>query len=70
VGESQAFCLREAETIPGPATDRLAEAARRYGILIQLGLAERALHGNVIFNSTAQIHIPPLGPKPQHETAE
>jgi predicted amidohydrolase len=53
--EQKAYYLREAEMVPGPATDRFSEAARRYGMLIQLGLAERALHGNVIYNSVALI---------------
>jgi predicted amidohydrolase len=53
--EQKQYYYREAETIPGPATDRIAEAAKRHGMTIQLGLAERAMHGNVIFNSTALI---------------
>ncbi len=53
--EQKQYYFREAETIPGPATDHLALLARRHGILIQLGLAERALHGNAIYNSTALI---------------
>ena len=53
--EQKQYYFREAETIPGPATDHLALLARRHGMLIQLGLAERALHGNAIYNSTALI---------------
>lgn len=53
--EQKQYYAREAETIPGPATERIAEAARRHNMFIQLGLAERALHGNAIFNSTALI---------------
>ena len=53
--EQKQYYAREAETIPGPATDHLALLARRHGMLIQLGLAERALHGNAIYNSTALI---------------
>lgn len=53
--EQKQYYYREAETIPGPATERIAEAARRHNMLIQLGLAERAVHGNVIFNSTALV---------------
>ncbi len=49
------YYFREAETIPGPTTERIAELARRHGMLIQLGMAERALHGNAIYNSTALI---------------
>jgi len=53
--EQKQYYFREAETIPGPATAVIAEAAKRHGMYIQLGLAETALHGNVIFNSTALI---------------
>ena len=53
--EQKRYYFREAETIPGPATQRIGELARRRGMLIQLGLAERALHGNAIYNSTALI---------------
>jgi len=53
--EQKQYYYREAETIPGPATERIADAARRHGMFIQLGLAETALHGNVIYNSTALI---------------
>ncbi len=53
--EQKRYYAREAETIPGPATERIAEAARRHGMFVQLGLAERALNGNAIYNSTALI---------------
>ena len=53
--EQKQYYFREAEPIPGPTTERIAELARRHGMLIQLGLAERALHGNAIYNSTALI---------------
>jgi predicted amidohydrolase len=49
------YYFREAETIPGPTTERITELARRHGMLIQLGMAERSLHGNAIYNSTALI---------------
>ena len=49
------YYYREAEPVPGPATLRLQEKAAEHGMHIQLGLAERGLHGNVIFNSTALI---------------
>jgi predicted amidohydrolase len=41
--------------IPGPATNIIAQRAARHGMIVQLGLAERALHGNLVFNSTALI---------------
>ncbi len=53
--EQKRYYFREAETIPGPATQRVAELARRHGMLIQIGLAEKALHGNAIYNSTALV---------------
>jgi predicted amidohydrolase len=53
--EQKQYYFREAETIPGPATDRIAEAARRHNMYIQFGLAERTLHGNAIYNSTALV---------------
>jgi predicted amidohydrolase len=53
--EQKQYYFREAETIPGPASERIATLARRHDMLIQLGLAERALHGNAIYNSTALI---------------
>lgn len=53
--EQKRYYHHEAETIPGPATERIAALARQHGMLIQLGLAERALHGNAIYNSTALI---------------
>lgn len=53
--EQKQYYFREAETIPGAATEQIAEAARRHNMFIQLGLAERALHGNAIYNSTALI---------------
>lgn len=53
--DQKQYYYREAETIPGPATERIAEVASRRGMTIQLGLAERTVHGNVIFNSAALI---------------
>lgn len=53
--EQKQYYFREAEPIPGPATQVIQERAARHGMYIQLGLAESALHGNVIYNSTALI---------------
>lgn len=47
------YYFHESETIPGPSTLTLAQHAERLGICVQVGLAERALHGSVIYNSTA-----------------
>lgn len=49
------YYFREAEPVPGPATEAIREKAAEYGMYVQLGLAERSLHGNVIFNSTALV---------------
>lgn len=53
--EVKRYFFHEAETIPGPATERIGELCARTGLTIQLGLAERALDGNVIYNSVAVI---------------
>jgi predicted amidohydrolase len=53
--EQKQYYFREAETIAGPSTQAIAALARKHDMLIQLGLAERALHGNAIYNSTALI---------------
>jgi predicted amidohydrolase len=55
MAEQKQYYFREAEPIPGPSTERIAEAARRHGMFVQFGLAEAALHGNVIFNSVALV---------------
>jgi predicted amidohydrolase len=53
--EQKQYYFREAESIPGPATEAIRQAAERHGMYVQLGLAERALSGNAIYNSTALI---------------
>ena len=53
--EVKRYFFREAETIPGPSTERLGELCARTGVTVQLGLAERAVAGNVIYNSVAVI---------------
>ena len=53
--EIKQYYAREAETIPGPSTERLAALCARTGVTVQLGLAESALDGNVIYNSVAVI---------------
>jgi predicted amidohydrolase len=44
-----------AEPIPGPTTRILEEYAARYNMLIQAGMAERGLDGNVIYNSAVLV---------------
>lgn len=51
----RAYYFRESEPVPGPSTAVLAESCKRLGICVQVGLAERALNGNVVYNSTALI---------------
>ena len=53
--EQKQYYFRESEPIPGPTTERIRELSRRHGMLIQIGMTERALHGNAIFNSTALV---------------
>jgi predicted amidohydrolase len=53
--EQKQYFFHEAETIPGPSTEAIRQAAQQHGMHIQLGLAESALDGNAIYNSTALI---------------
>ncbi|AYF26860.1 hypothetical protein CSH63_05220 [Micromonospora tulbaghiae] len=55
VAAQKQYYFRESEPVPGPATEALRVKAAEHGMFIQLGLAERAAHGNVILNSTALI---------------
>lgn len=54
-GEQLRYYLRTAETIPGPATERLAELARRTQMTLQFGLAERDHATTKIFNAVAVV---------------
>jgi predicted amidohydrolase len=49
------YYFKESEPVPGPATEAVRAKAAEYGMHVQLGLAERGLNGNVVFNSTALI---------------
>ena len=53
--EQKQYYFREAEPVDGPSIQTLAALARKHDMMIQLGMAERALHGNAIYNSTALI---------------
>jgi predicted amidohydrolase len=55
MGEQLSYFRRVAEPIPGPTTDRLQELAARHNMLIQAGLAERAMDGNLIYNSAVLV---------------
>jgi nitrilase len=54
VGEDEewhALLMSESVTVPGPACDRLAEAARRAGVVLVVGVDEREEHGGTIYNT-------------------
>lgn len=51
----QEYYYATAETIPGETTELIAERAAEFGMYIQVGIAERSLHGNVLLNSVALI---------------
>jgi predicted amidohydrolase len=53
--EQKQYYFRSAEPVPGPATEAIRAKAAEHGMFVQLGLAERALHGNVVLNATALI---------------
>jgi predicted amidohydrolase len=55
MAEQKEYYFREAEPIGGPSTQRIADLARRFDMVVQFGLAERALSGNVIYNSVAAV---------------
>ena len=55
MGEQLAYFRQVAEPIPGPTTDRLTELAARHNMLIQAGLAERAMDGNLVYNSAVLV---------------
>jgi predicted amidohydrolase len=44
-----------AEPVPGPTTRILQEYAARHNMLIQAGMAERAMEGNVVYNSAVLV---------------
>ena len=53
--EQKRYYFHEAEAVPGPAIEALCAYAQRFGMVIQMGLAERALHGNLIYNSAVVV---------------
>lgn len=54
-GEQLRYYLKTAETIPGPATERLGNLARRTRMTLQFGLAERDRATTKIFNAVAVV---------------
>jgi predicted amidohydrolase len=55
MADQLSYFRRVAEPVPGPTTDHLTELAARHNMLIQAGLAERAMDGNMIYNSAVLI---------------
>jgi predicted amidohydrolase len=53
--EQKQYYERESETIPGPTTNLIEKLAVEHNMFIQLGMAEKSLNGNVIFNSVVLI---------------
>jgi nitrilase len=49
--EWHALLMRESVTVPGPACDRLAAAARRAGVVLVVGVNEREEHGGTVYNT-------------------
>lgn len=54
VAQRQYF-VTSAEPVPGPATGQITAAARRHRMYVQVGLAESAGQGNVVFNTAALV---------------
>jgi predicted amidohydrolase len=53
--DQKRYYLREAETVDGPSIAKIQRHASKWKMLVQVGFAERALDGNLIFNSTALV---------------
>jgi nitrilase len=49
--EWHALLMRESVTVPGPACDRLAAAARRAGVVLVIGVDECEQHGGTVYNT-------------------
>lgn len=50
-GEWHALLMQESVTVPGPACDRLAAAAKRADVVLAVGVNEREEHGGTIYNT-------------------
>jgi predicted amidohydrolase len=55
MAEQLAYFRRVAEPITGPTTEKLTALAARHNMLIQAGMAERAMDGNLIYNSAVLV---------------
>jgi predicted amidohydrolase len=53
--EQLRYFRRTAETIPGPTTEKLTQLAAKHDMMIQAGMAELAMDGNIIHNSAVLI---------------
>jgi len=49
--EWHGLLMRESVTVPGPACDRFAAAARRAGVVLVVGVNEREEHGGTVYNT-------------------
>ena len=45
------YFRKTAETVPGPFCDSVQELARKYQMYVQVGMAEKCLNGDVLYNS-------------------
>jgi predicted amidohydrolase len=55
MGEQLRYFRAVAEPIPGPSTQIFQEYAARHNMLIQVGMAERAMDGNMVYNSAVLV---------------
>ena len=55
MAEQLRYFRRVAEPAPGPFTEKLRELAARHNMMIQAGFAERAMDGNIIYNSAVLV---------------
>ena len=53
--EQKQYYQREAESIPGPSTAVIRQAAERFGMFLQIGLSQSSLSGHAIYNIPALI---------------
>src|SRR5215216_3426896 len=55
MAEQLRYFRHVAEPIPGPTTDKLTALAAKHNMLIQAGMAERAMDGNLVYNSAVLV---------------
>ena len=49
------YFRKTAETIPGPFCDEVQKLCKQYDMIVQVGMAESALGGEIIYNSAAVV---------------